>query len=119
MKDSDWGVPWKDPIDTPWENDWWIWSYEDELGNDLGNMKDIYSESKSDLDAHILDCKIEFNFYETKNKKSEDKFVNASFGFGFMYQEHSYDTRLIAQYDLRDGRADIKVTLFPFPIFLT
>ncbi len=107
MKDSDWAVPWKDPVGTPWEEDWWIWRYVDELGNDLGNMKDIYSESESDLDALILDCKIEYKFYDTKIKKSVDTSVNASFGIGYMYQKHSYDTRLIAQYDLRHNRKDI------------
>lgn len=79
MKDSDWGVPFENP---PGSGSWW-WYGPDSL--------DIYSESDAELDALIIDINLRYRFFE----KSGWSF---SAGFGYLYQNFDYETRLNRQW---------------------
>ncbi len=100
MTDSDWGVPWWDSsVQT-----WYVWTYE----GSSEQLLDIYSESESELDALVMNARLRYNFYKVAydSKSDEGEFLLYA-GIRYIYQKFSFKTRLIQQWDLREGRVDV------------
>ncbi len=89
MKDSDWGVPWEYPEGS---GEYW-WYGPDHL--------DIYSESKTEVEAFILDFDILFKFYKNTSGYSLKKDLAFLAGIGYIFQRYYFECRLIQQYDYR------------------
>ncbi len=86
MKDSDWGVPWEDPPGS--ETYYWYGP----------NSLDIYSESKTEVNAFILDIDFTYKFLH-KNFKSTSFSLYG--GIGYRHQDYNFECRLIRQWDYR------------------
>jgi len=86
MKDSDWGVPWEDPPGTYW------WYGPDHL--------DIYSESKTELEAYILDVDFTYKFLQ---KRINSMIFSLYSGIGYRHQNYYFECRLIRQWDYRQA----------------
>lgn len=87
MEDSDWGVPWEDPVGSG--------TYHSNGPDSL----DIYSESDTSVDAFIFD----FNFTYRFLNIGQGLKLMMSVHNGYMYQKLNFECRLIQQWDYREN----------------